>query len=264
MVQFKPSHSLRTQFSWANSAPEHLPTEHDLPDTDEQPVDNELQLLIPILLRGILELAWCDRQDWFFGANMGVYYEPKRPAVGPDGFLCLGVPHYREGKDLRLSYVLWQEQVVPVWVLEIVSQKPGKEYDEKMKLYAELGVLYYTIYNPKYQKREGHQTFEVYRLIEGEYVLQPGQPVWMPEVGLGIGVARGKEGILPPRDWLYWYDEQGRQYPTKDIAIIRERRRADLAEQKAEQERQKAEQERQKVETLRQKLRDLNIDPDTL
>ncbi|WP_121968672.1 hypothetical protein [Leptolyngbya sp. BC1307] len=86
MVQFRPSKSLASQ---------QLPTELDLPDTDNRPVDNELQLLLPILLRSILELAWGNRSDWFFGSNMGLYYDPKRPAVGPDGFLSLGVPYYR-------------------------------------------------------------------------------------------------------------------------------------------------------------------------
>ncbi|MEL6489497.1 MAG: Uma2 family endonuclease [Cyanobacteria bacterium J06621_3] len=259
MVQFKPPKAL-----FSEESPERLPTEHDLPDTDGRPVDNELQLLIPILLRGVLEMAWSDRQDWFFGANMGVYYEPKQPAVGPDGFLCLGVPHYREGKDLRLSYVVWQEKVMPIWVLEIVSQKPGKEYGEKMKLYAELGILYYTIYNPKYQKREGHQTLEVYRLIEGEYVLQSGQPVWMPEVGLGIGRARGREGNLPTREWLYFYDESGHQYPTKDLVIARQNEQIKQESERADRAEQVAEQERQRLEDLVQKLRDRNIDPDTL
>ena len=82
MVQFKPPKS-----TWVDGSPRPLPTEHDLPDTDNRPVDNELQLLIPILLRGILEMAWGDRQNWIFGANLGVYYAPKRPAVGPDGFV---------------------------------------------------------------------------------------------------------------------------------------------------------------------------------
>ncbi|MGD1898694.1 MAG: hypothetical protein ACFB16_17280, partial [Phormidesmis sp.] len=108
-------------------------------------------------------------------------------------------------------------------------------------------------------------------LVEGEYVLQSGNPVWMPEVGLGIGVASGKQGILPVRDWLYFYDESGQQYPTKDLVIAQqdrqlrqEKARADRAEQMAEQERQKAEQARQRFQTMLQKLRDRNIDPDTL
>ncbi len=268
MVQFKPLELLSTD----------LPTEHDLPDTDNRPVDNELQILIPILLRGVLELAWCDRDDWFLGANIGVYYEPKMPAVGPDAFIALGVPHYREGQDLRLSYLIWQEGVVPQWVLEIVSATPGKEYDEKMELYARLGVLYYTIYNPKHTKRDKHDVFETYRLVEGEYVRQSGNPVWMAEIGLGLGIARGREGLLPPRDWLYWYDEQGNQYPTKDLVIFQERQRSSRAElateeanrrteeanRRLEEERQQAEQLKQEMDELLQKLRDRNIDPDSL
>jgi len=261
MVQFKPPKLLRPD----------LPTEHNLPYSDNKPVDNELQLLIPILLRGALELAWCDRDDWFLGANIGLYHEPKTPAVGPDGLLAIGVPHYRQGQDLRLSYVVWQEGVMPQWVLEIVSDKPGKEYGQKMALYARIGVLYYTIYNPKHSKRDRHDVFEMYRLVDGEYVRQQGTPYWMPELGLGLGVARGKEFLLPTRDWLYWYDEAGNQYPTKDSIIFQERQRSSRAELTAEAERQKAEAERQRAEAtqqemtkLLQKLRDRNIDPDTL
>lgn len=91
MVQFKPSQSLP-----ARSLPvQSLLTEQDLPDTDEQPVDNELQILLPMLLRAILALAWAGRSDWFLGANLGVYYDPNKPAVGPDALLSLGVPIYR-------------------------------------------------------------------------------------------------------------------------------------------------------------------------
>ncbi|MEH2211736.1 MAG: hypothetical protein V7K84_14090 [Nostoc sp.] len=32
-----------------------------------------------------------------------------------------------------------------------------------------------------------HQPFEVYRLVDGSYQLQIGEPFWMPEIGLGIG-----------------------------------------------------------------------------
>ena len=50
----------------------------------------------------------------------------------------------------------------------------------------------------------------MYHLIDGNYMLQPGNPVWLPEVGLGIGRNRGTyQGIT--REWLYWYDEQGQR-----------------------------------------------------
>ncbi|MGH2413818.1 MAG: hypothetical protein ACRDEA_09055, partial [Microcystaceae cyanobacterium] len=70
----------------------NLPTAKDLPDSDDTPVDNELQDLIPTLLKAMLALIWSERMDWFFGVDMGVYYDPNEPAIVPDGFLSIGVP----------------------------------------------------------------------------------------------------------------------------------------------------------------------------
>lgn len=58
-----------------------LPSAEDLPDSDDTPVDNELQDLIPGLLKAILALVWASRMDWFFGVDMGIYYNPDKPAV---------------------------------------------------------------------------------------------------------------------------------------------------------------------------------------
>ncbi|MGC1307513.1 MAG: Uma2 family endonuclease [Phormidesmis sp.] len=246
MVQFKSLQPLSS---------EYLPTEQDLPDSDNRPVDNELQLLVPTLLRAILALAWADRTDWFLGVNLGLYYDPKQPAVGPDAFLSLGVPLYRPDKDLRLSYLLWEEGVVPQWALEVVSKKPGKEYDYKMQLYARLGVGYYVIYNPKYHQRDKHDVFEVYRLINGEYVRQSGNPVWMPEIGLGIGVSRGTHAALPPRDWLYWYDAAGNQYPAPENVIEQAQQAIRLAQQEAQAAQQEARRSRQEAQEAQQEAR---------
>ena len=68
-----------------------LPSSEGLPDTDDTPVDNELQDLIPGLLKATLVMAWSERMDWFFGVDMGIYYDPDEPAIVPDGFLSLGV-----------------------------------------------------------------------------------------------------------------------------------------------------------------------------
>ncbi|HEY9705297.1 MAG TPA: Uma2 family endonuclease, partial [Allocoleopsis sp.] len=64
-----------------------LPTAKDLPYSDDQPLDNELHALMPHLLRSILALIWADRYDWFFGTNMGWYYDPDQNPIVPDGFL---------------------------------------------------------------------------------------------------------------------------------------------------------------------------------
>jgi Uma2 family endonuclease len=195
-----------------------LPTEEDLPCSDEKPVDNELQLLAPMLLRGVLHYIWGERFDWLFAINLGIYPDPYEKAIGPDAFLSIGVERVRADSKLRLSYLVYQEKVMPQWVLEIVSKKPGGEYGEKFRRYREMGVLYYVIYNPTHYRRDKHETFEVYRLENGQYVLQQGNPVWMPEIGLGIGHERGlQDGHL--RDWLYWYDENGKRYPPQEETL---------------------------------------------
>jgi Uma2 family endonuclease len=204
-----------------------LPTEEDLPDSDEKPVDNELQLLAPMLLREILAYIWDDRLDWFFGVNLGIYAVVNEPAIGPDAFLSLGVDRVRPNSKLRLSYLVYREGVMPQWVLEVVSKQPGSEYDQKFRQYAEMGVLYYAIYNPSHYRRDKHEPFEVYRLMDGQYVRQMGNPVWMPEIGLGIGHEIGIHE-RHRRDWLYWYDEQGDRYPVpenvlKEEKLLRER-----------------------------------------
>jgi hypothetical protein len=43
------------------------PSAEELPDSDETPVDNELQDLIPHLLKTVLAWIWAERDDWFFG-----------------------------------------------------------------------------------------------------------------------------------------------------------------------------------------------------
>ena len=115
-----------------------LPSAEDLPDSDDTPVDNELQDLISWLLKGILGLIWSERMDWFFGVDMGIYYASNKPAIVPDGFLAVGVPRIIDS-DLRLSYVLWEEQKVPIMVLEVVSQTRRGEYTQKKQDYDPIG-----------------------------------------------------------------------------------------------------------------------------
>ena len=86
-----------------------------------------------------------------------------------------------------------------------------------------MGVLYYVIYNPTHYRRDKHEIFEVYKLdSQGTYVRQMGNPVWLPELDLGIGIEFGfQEGIQ--RDWIYWYDESGKRYLAPENALREER-----------------------------------------
>lgn len=223
-----------------------LPGAEDLPDSDEQPVDNQLQHLIPGLLEAILATIWAERWDWFFGVDLGIYYHPEEPAISPDGFLSLGVDRVID-EGLRLSYVLWEENnVMPILTIEVVSKNKGGEYKSKKDTYAEMGVLYYVIYNP-FRRRKPR--LEVYNLVKGKYQLQEGNPVWLPEIDLGIGTERGTyQGIT--REWLYWYNEQGERFLTPEELAQSAEKRAQAAEQRALY--------------LAEQLRSLGIDPDSL
>ena len=221
---------------------QNLPTSEELPCSDDTPVDNEDQNLLPNVLLFLLNSIWGQRMDWYFGVDMAVYHttgsNPRVPVV-PDAFLSVGVERKKGGKSRR-SYVMWEEQqIVPILALEIVSHKPGGEYDQKLAIYAQLGVLYYVIYNPEFWQRDRHLPFEVYKLVNGLYQLQIGEPFWMPEVGLGIGRNQTIFGNIS-QEQLAWFDQNGDRY---------------LSE---------AEIERQRRERLAARLRELGEDPDLL
>jgi Uma2 family endonuclease len=238
--------------------PRYLPTADELPNSDDTPVDNELQELIPGLLKSILRMLWKGRMDWFFGIDMSLYIDPDRPPIVPDGFLSLNVERSFD-EDLRLSYLLWEEEVMPVFVLEVVSSKPGGEYTTKLQEYAQMGVLYYIIYNPKRRRKA---RLEIHKLQNGQvYELQNANPLWMPEISLGIGSERANYDDLT-REWLYWYDENDQRYPTPYEQIEQERQRADNADRAIERERQQTEQERQRAERLVAQLRALGVEPE--
>ncbi|WNZ21752.1 hypothetical protein HJG54_01960 [Leptolyngbya sp. NK1-12] len=231
-----------------------LPSSEELPDSDDTPVDNELQDLIPGLLKSILAWLWRDRWDWFFGVDMGIYYDPDLPAIVPDGFLSIGIPRVID-EELRLSYVLWEERRVPTFVLEVVSRRHRGEYSSKKALYAQMGVKYYAIYS---SRRRRKPRLEVYELVDQEYHLLTGEPVWLPEVGLGLGRDRGVyQGI--EREWLYWYDQSGQRIPTPEERAEQAEAWAEQVRQQAEQERQRAEQERQRAEQERQRAEQAEI-----
>lgn len=230
----------------------YFPSADELPDSDDKPVDNELQELIPGLLKSILLLLWEERIDWLFGIDMGIYYDPDKEPIVPDGFLSLGVERFYD-ELLRPSYVLWDEKVVPILVLEVVSQRYRKEYSGKLADYQAMGVLYYVIYAPHRRRKP---RLEIHKLVNGKYELQSQNPLWMPEIGLGIGCERGNySGYV--REWLYWYDAEGTRYLTPQEQVKLEAQRTQLEAQRADREAQRA-------DRLAQRLRDLNIDPDSL
>jgi hypothetical protein len=85
-----------------------------------------------------------------------------------------------------------------------------------MQNYAEFGIKYYIVFNP--QRRRKHQPLEVYKLEGEQYRLLQGDPVWLPEIELGIGIERGTISNVPMQ-WLAWYNEVGQPYPLPEKVI---------------------------------------------
>ena len=275
-----------------------LPGSLELPDSDDTPVDNEGQNDIPNGLRFSLAQIWEERQDWFFGVDMGIYdrqgQKEGTATIVPDGFLSVGVVRRKDTWGRR-SYVLAEEgQVIPVLALEYLSKTYGGEYDGKLEVYAQLGVPYYLVYNP--EGRRKHQPLEMYHLEQGKYRLQPiVEPYWIPEIKLGIGRVQGQMSGIQI-EWLSWFDRLGKPYPLpeeiiktlqarerrhqvneiklkrlaqqKQLEADQERSRAERAERLAEQERLRAamaetlaEQERLARLQLIDRLKQMGIDP---
>ena len=245
-----------------------LPTAEELPCSDGAAVDSELQELIPGLLKAILLDIWRDRTDWIFSIDMAFHYDPDQPHIAPDGLLSLGVEQVAD-ENMRSSFVLWEENVLPLFVLEVVSKTLGGENTTKFEIYQSIGILYYLVYAPL---RKRKAKFQLYKLVDGKYVLQSNgqQPYWMPEIGLAIGAER-QFYSNSQREWLYWYNENNVKYltPTEraDIEALRAREeseRADIEALQAKAAAERADVAEQKNYVLRQRLIELGVDPDLI
>lgn len=93
--------------------------------SDEPPLDyRHLKQLI--LLLTCLERLWHDRQDFFAGVNMSIYYSTRQrkseDVRGPDFFVALDTER-RE----RKSWVVWAEDgKYPNFILEVLSDSTAK------------------------------------------------------------------------------------------------------------------------------------------
>src|SRR4028118_46672 len=89
--------------------------------SDEPPLETYRHLKQIILLLTSLERLWQDRQDFFAGANLSIYYSTRQRKSedfrGPDFFVVLDT-EYKE----RKSWMVWEEDgKYPNLILEILS-----------------------------------------------------------------------------------------------------------------------------------------------
>ena len=241
---------------------ESLVTEDDTP-VDNMPSEKQQRLLTEPLFS-----SWAGPghgRTFVAAANVGVFPEPRNPAIVPDMFLSLDVQVAENWWDKRhRSYFVWEFGKPPDLVVEIVSNQKGREVEHKRDRYAEMGVGYYVIHDPLRQVMD--EELRIYRSRDGSYERQESR--WFPELRLGLMLWDGVFEAVRSR-WLRWLDERGMMIPTGGERADEEQRRADEEHRRADEERQRAEhveqllqEERQRAERLAALLRRSGIDPE--
>ncbi len=279
------------------------PTMYDLPsdNPEDSGVPDMFHNQQPQLLKETFQPPTYASDNFFVAADLNLYYDRQHEQwyKRPDWFAVVGISPLYQGRDLRNSYVVWDEQVIPLLVVELLS--PGTENEDlgrttslpqrpptKWEVYEKiLQIPYYVVFS-RYTNE-----VQFFKLTSTGYVKQPStsQTLWFPELQLGLGLWDGNYDGLE-RQWLRWHDVDGHWLPTlaeraaqAEQQALSERQRAVQAEQQAVLERQRAvqakqetllerqqarfERERavqaeQRAQQLATKLRALGLDPDKL
>jgi Uma2 family endonuclease len=212
-------------------------------------VPDEFHVYQPQLLRETFQPAAYEHDRVFIGTDINLYYDPGHPLwhKRPDWFAVLGKPRGQRMEELRFSYVIWQEEITPYLVVELLS--PGTEDEDlghrlwdldktpaKWVVYEQiLKIPYYVTYSRHTEElRAFGRVSSHYRPLNLE-----NERLWLPEAGIGLGLWEGRFAGYAGR-WLRCFDSAGHWLPT-------------VAEQR--------DQARERAERLAERLRQLGLDP---
>ena len=247
-----------------------LPDHTQLPQTDGTFVKNFQEhpqsLLLTDSIRPILDTLHTNGH-YAIGQDCGIYWRltdpPERGAEAPDWFYVPNVAPLLDGKRRR-SYVMWQEIIAPLIVIEFVSGDGSEERDATSPFTGEQSkagkfwVYEQAIRAPFYAIYEVDKAaVEVYELIANRYQrCIPNERGHFPiaPMGVELGIWQGQY-INQTLPWLRWWDGNGHLLLSGD-------ERAEQEKQRAEQEKQRADREKRRADRLADKLKELGIDPD--
>jgi Uma2 family endonuclease len=233
-----------------------LPTMYDLPseDLEEPGLPDKYHLLQARLLEDTFRPPNYPSDQVFVASDLNLYYNVHQTGwyKRPDWFAVVGGEQLYEQRDLRMSYVVWQEGVNPFVVVELLS--PGTEKEDlgqtlrevnqpptKWEVYERiLRVPYYIVFDGKTNQ------LRVFQLVGSSYAeLEISEArLWMNDLQLGLGLWKGVYAECD-RLWLRWYDVSGNW-----VLLPQER------------ERLQVEREKRRVEKLVEQLRSLGVEPD--
>ncbi|QQE64045.1 hypothetical protein GFS31_07170 [Leptolyngbya sp. BL0902] len=214
-------------------------------DSDEPEMESSLHYAQLALLVACLEWLWRDRDDFFIGANLTIYFSREqlknRDFRGPDFFLI-----NQTQRHPRRSWVVWEEGgQYPDLIIELLSPATAKtDRSLKKQLYQDrFRTPEYFWFSPETLEFEG------YRLVGQHYEPIAPSPTgqrWSEVLGLYLGV---RDGVL-----RYFYPT-GEPVPTPEEA-------AAAAIAQAEQAQVQARQAQERVARLAEQLRALGIEPE--
>ncbi|MBK1988413.1 Uma2 family endonuclease [Sphaerospermopsis aphanizomenoides BCCUSP55] len=247
---------------------ENLPTMYDLPseNPEEKGLPDEFHFLQPLLLYLTFQPINWPSELVYSAADLNLYYDLEHPLwyKRPDWFGVVGVSRLFQGRDLRLSYVTWQEKVNPFVVVELLS--PGTEDEDlgnketekdkpptKWEVYERiLRIPYYIVFS-RYTNE-----LRAFNLVGGHYepINLTANLLPMPELRLSLGLWEGSfRGVS--QLWLRWFTLEGELIPEPTEEATAAKERVIIAEQEANTAKRKA-------EILAEKLRQLGINPDEI
>jgi Uma2 family endonuclease len=243
--------------------------------SDEPEMESSLHYLQLLLLVTCLEWHWRDRNNYFIGANLTIYFSRQqlknRDFRGPDFFLVNDVDGHP-----RPSWVVWEEDgQYPNLIIELLSESTENvDRGIKKQLYQDrFRTPEYFWFSPDSLEFRG------YRLVGHEYQEIPTTSAnqrWSEELGLYLGVEQGK---------LRYFTPSGQLIPTPQEAALQDMAIAESAQQQAQQAKNEAQQaqheaqqakneaqqaqneaqqEKLRADTLAAYLRSLGINPEQI
>lgn len=245
------THSERLPTMTATSSPFSWPDHTQLPETDDTFVktfqEHPQSVLLTDAILPTLQRLYPDGQ-FCIGQDSGIYWRmtdpPERGADAPDWFFVPNVPPTLDGQ-FRRSYVLWQEIIPPLLVLEFVSGDGREERDRtpwrgKFWVYEQaIRPAFYGIYEVQ------TPSLEMWHFVENHF--EPLSPnarghYPIPAMGAELGLWQGSYFNLE-LPWLRWWDLEGHLLLTGN---------------------ERADQSQQRADRLAEQLRALGVDPDAV
>ena len=208
------------------------PTAADLPTEDGVPLESPWHRAEINLLLEALDYHWRERDDYYAGGNMYVYFSLQqirnRDYRGPDFYVVTGV----DGRKPRNAWIVWEEGGrYPDLIIELLSPSTAHvDRTVKKELYERtFNTHEYFCYDPATNKLEGWRlAWQGYQPIEQDENGRMWSEVLNVWLGNWDGVFIGHSAT-----WLRFFDQEDQLIP-----ILAEANAA-----RAEQEAARAEQE---------------------